>query len=75
MEEVATHSIHVDPIAPVILGVTSILLFAIIGRFTAHKLGQPTALGELLMGIQVKLETFMSWPVVIVSQKDDRAAA
>ena len=40
-----------DPIAPVILGVTSILAFAIIGRVLARKLGQPTVLGELLMGI------------------------
>jgi Kef-type K+ transport system membrane component KefB len=43
--------IHGDPIAPVILGVTSILLFAVIGRFAARKLDQPTVLGELLMGI------------------------
>lgn len=42
---------HGDPIAPVILGVTSILLFAIIGRFAARRFGQPTVLGELLMGI------------------------
>ena len=42
-----------DPIAPVILGVTSMLLFAAIGRFVARKLGQPTVLGELLMGILV----------------------
>ncbi len=43
--------IHGDPIAPVILGVTGILLFAIIGRFAARRFGQPTVLGELLMGI------------------------
>lgn len=42
---------HGDPIAPVILGVTSILAFAVIGRVAARKLGQPTVLGELLMGI------------------------
>ena len=42
---------HGDPIAPVILGVTSILAFAVIGRVGARKLGQPTVLGELLMGI------------------------
>jgi len=42
---------HGDPIAPVILGVTSILLFAVIGRFMARRLGQPTVLGELFMGI------------------------
>jgi Kef-type K+ transport system membrane component KefB len=40
-----------DPIAPVILGVTSILAFAVIGRVAARKLGQPTVIGELLMGI------------------------
>jgi Kef-type K+ transport system membrane component KefB len=42
---------HGDPIAPVILGVTSILAFAVIGRVLARRLGQPTVLGELLMGI------------------------
>lgn len=42
---------HGDPIAPVILGVTSILLFAVIGRVAARRLNQPTVLGELLMGI------------------------
>jgi Kef-type K+ transport system membrane component KefB len=44
-------TIHGDPIAPVILGVTSILAFAVIGRVGARKLKQPTVLGELLMGI------------------------
>lgn len=44
-------SIHGDPIAPVILGVTSILAFAVIGRVGARKLKQPTVIGELLMGI------------------------
>ena len=43
--------LHGDPVAPVILGVTSILAFAVIGRVAARKLGQPTVLGELLMGI------------------------
>ena len=42
---------HGDPIAPVILGVTSILLFAIVGRVAARRLRQPTVLGEVLMGI------------------------
>jgi len=54
MDEVTasiTYALHGDPIAPVILGVTSILLFAVIGRFAARKLNQPTVLGELLMGI------------------------
>jgi Kef-type K+ transport system membrane component KefB len=42
---------HSDPIAAVILGVTSILFFAILGRFAARKLSQPSVLGELLMGV------------------------
>ena len=42
---------HGDPIAPVILGVTGILFFAVLGRFAARKLGQPSVLGELLMGL------------------------
>lgn len=42
---------HGDPIAPVILGVTGILFFAIIGRFVARKLNQPSVLGELIMGV------------------------
>jgi Kef-type K+ transport system membrane component KefB len=44
-------SMHNDPIAPVILGVTGILFFAIIGRFAARKLGLPSVLGEVIMGI------------------------
>lgn len=42
---------HSDPIAAVILGVTGILFFAILGRFVARKLNQPSVLGELLMGV------------------------
>jgi Na+:H+ antiporter len=44
-------AMHGDPIAPVILGVTSILFFAVVGRILARRVGQPTVLGELLMGI------------------------
>lgn len=47
----AVETSHGDPIAPVILGVTSILMFAIVGRFVARRLGQPTVVGELVMGI------------------------
>jgi Kef-type K+ transport system membrane component KefB len=46
-----TDALHTDPIAPVILGVTSILFFAILGRFAARHVGQPAVVGELLMGI------------------------
>ncbi len=42
---------HGDPVAPVILGVTSVLAFAILGRVLARRSGQPTVLGELLMGV------------------------
>jgi len=40
-----------EPILPVMLGVTGILLFAIPGRFTARRLGQPSVPGELIMGV------------------------
>lgn len=46
-----TMSSHQDPVAPVILGVTGILFFALIGRYVARRLGQPSVLGELLMGV------------------------
>jgi len=46
-------SIHSDPIAPVILGVTGILFIALIGRFGARKIGLPSVLGELMIGILV----------------------
>lgn len=42
---------HQDPIAPVILGVTGVLFFAVLGRFAARKLTQPSVLGELIMGV------------------------
>ncbi len=40
-----------DPIAPVILGMTAILAFALLGRYLARRLGQPSVMGELIMGI------------------------
>jgi Kef-type K+ transport system membrane component KefB len=43
--------IHNDPIAPVIFGVTLILIAALVGRYTARYFNQPTVLGELLMGV------------------------
>jgi len=43
--------VHTDPIASVILGVTTIFFFAIIGRYFARRLNQPGVLGELLMGV------------------------
>lgn len=44
---------HSDVIAPVILGTTSILFFALLGRFAARRLGQPSVLGELIIGILI----------------------
>ncbi|ASQ46380.1 cation:proton antiporter [Legionella clemsonensis] len=42
---------HHDPIAPILLWVTLILFFALVGRYLARCLGQPGVLGELLMGV------------------------
>ncbi len=42
---------HADPVAPVILGVTTILFLAVLGRHLALWLGQPSVLGELVMGM------------------------
>ncbi len=44
---------HHDPIAPVILWVTLIFFFAIIGRYVAERCKQPVVLGELLMGVLI----------------------
>ena len=45
--------LHHDIIAPVILGTTSILFFALLGRFAARRLGQPSVLGELIIGMLI----------------------
>ncbi|WP_412754488.1 cation:proton antiporter [Legionella donaldsonii] len=42
---------HHDPVAPVILWVTLILFFAILGRYIARRFNQPGVLGELLIGV------------------------
>lgn len=42
---------HTDPAAPIILGVTAILIFAVVGRYLARRLAQPSVLGELIIGI------------------------
>lgn len=67
------NSIHGDPIAPVILGVTSVLLFAIIGRFVARRLGQPTVVGELLMGILLgNVAWYMGVDLIVVLREGPR---
>lgn len=66
-EAVQFHVSHSDPIAPVILGVTGILFVALIGRFGARKLGLPSVLGELLMGILVgNIAYYLSFELVTV---------
>lgn len=65
--------IHGDPIAPVILGVTSILLFAVIGRVVARRLGQPTVLGELIMGIILgNMVWFIGIDLIVVLREGSR---
>ncbi|PWY54841.1 cation:proton antiporter [Legionella qingyii] len=49
----STGADHVDPVAFVLLGVTTIFFFAIIGRYTARRINQPSVLGELLIGILI----------------------
>ena len=42
---------NADPIAPIVLGATTILFFALLGRFVSRSFDQPPVLGELLMGM------------------------
>ena len=61
------HTSHSDPVAPVLLGVTVILLMALLGRFGARKLGLPTVLGELCMGIFIgNLAYLLDFDLVII---------
>ncbi len=58
---------HADPIAPVILGVTGLLFFAILGRFLARRLGQPSVLGELIIGIVLgAVGSYLGFQVVLI---------
>lgn len=47
----ATKTDHTDPVAPVVLWVTLIFFFAILGRYFARIFDQPGVLGELLIGV------------------------
>jgi len=61
------HVSHSDPVAPVILGVTGILFVALVGRFSARKLGFPSVLGELLMGILVgNIAYYFSFDLIMI---------
>lgn len=44
---------HSEPIASVLLGVTCILILAVLGRFLAKKFNQPAVLGELIIGVLI----------------------
>ncbi len=58
---------HTDPVTFVLLGVTTIFFFAIIGRYTARRLHQPSVLGELLIGILVgNLFYYYGFPLAIL---------
>jgi Kef-type K+ transport system membrane component KefB len=61
------HASHSDPIAPVLLGVTGILFVALLGRFGARKLGLPSVIGELGMGILIgNLAYLLGFDLVVV---------
>jgi Kef-type K+ transport system membrane component KefB len=63
----STEPAHVDPVAFVLLGVTTIFFFAIIGRYTARRLHQPSVLGELLIGIFIgNLFYYYNFPLAVL---------
>ncbi len=49
--QAAMQTEHSDPIAAILLAVSFIIFFALIGRYLARCLHQPTVLGELMMGV------------------------
>jgi multisubunit Na+/H+ antiporter MnhC subunit len=57
---------HVDPIAPVILGVTGILFFAVIGRFAAKKMNQPSVFASIGKSLGVFTDELFSALVLVV---------
>lgn len=58
---------HSDPIAPVIFGVTLILIAALAGRYIARRLNQPSVLGELLMGVALgNLLFFFHYDLIVI---------
>jgi hypothetical protein len=63
----STEPDHTDPVAFVLLGVTTIFFFAIIGRYTARRIHQPSVLGELLIGILIgNLFYYYGFPLAIL---------
>lgn len=63
----ATDIMHFEPVSSVILWVTLIFLFGIIGRYVAERLNQPGVLGELLMGMLIgNVCYFFGMPLAII---------
>ena len=61
------HASHSDPVAPVILGVTTILFVALLGRFGARHLGMPSVIGELGMGILLgNLAYYIGFDMIVI---------
>ena len=58
---------HADPVASVVLWITLIFFFGLMGRYIAQMLNQPGVLGELLMGVLLgNLCYFFGLPLAIV---------
>ena len=58
---------HADPVASVVLWVTLIFFFGLMGRYVAQILNQPGVLGELLMGVFLgNLCYFFGLPLAVV---------
>jgi len=69
----AANSAHTDPAAPIILGVTAILIFAVIGRYFARRFAQPSVLGELIIGIALGNLIYLLGGDFIVVVREGRA--
>ncbi len=58
---------HTDPVASVVLWVTLIFFFGLMGRYAAQLLNQPGVLGELLMGVLLgNICYFFGLPLAVV---------
>ncbi len=58
---------HADPVASVILAITTIFFFAVTGRYIARQFNQPGVLGELLMGVLIgNLGYFLGMELMVI---------
>ncbi|WP_298625039.1 cation:proton antiporter [uncultured Legionella sp.] len=64
---------HADPVASVLLGVTTIFFFAVIGRYLAKRMNQPGVLGELLMGVLVGNISYLCGNQLVVILREGSA--